>query len=63
MRALISARLKELTIREKVKKTSCLDMALDSWIDNWVKEGFHPQTLKIVSNALYFTSKINSILD
>ena len=57
---LISARLKELTIREKVKKRTSFsfDMALDSWMDNWVKEGFQPQALKIVSNTLIPPEKL-----
>ena len=55
---LISAKLKELTIREKVKKPTSIAPisysffdSLDSWMDKWVKEEFHPQTLNIVSNA------------
>jgi len=28
------------------------------WIYNWVKEGFHPQTLNIVSNALISPAKL-----
>ena len=60
----ISARLKELTIREKVKKPKCFvptysffDL-LDSWMDKWIQEGFQPQTLNIVSNADILPAKL-----
>ena len=47
---LISARLKELTIREKSTCGHSISYsALHVWMDNWVKEGFHPQTLNVVS--------------
>ena len=53
---LISAKLKELPIREKAKKQTrgppishSFDVALHLWMDKWVKEGFHPQTLDVVS--------------
>jgi len=61
----ISARLKELTIREKVKKptffvpipNSFLDL-LDSWMDKWIQEGFQPQTLNIVTNSYILPAKL-----
>ena len=52
----IGARLKELTVRERPKKQTrgptrsfSFDVALQLWMDKWVKEGFHPQTLNVVS--------------
>jgi len=61
----ITARLKELTIREKVTKPvliapisySFLDL-LDSWMDKWVKKGFQPQILNIVSNGNIVPAKL-----
>ena len=53
---LICAGLKELTVRERPKKQThgtplsySFDVALQLWMDKWVKEGFHPQTLNVVS--------------
>ena len=51
---LISARLKELTIREKPSTqthslVSHSFVALHSWMDQWIKEGFFPQTLNVIS--------------
>ena len=62
---LISARLKELTIREKSKKPTHwppvsypIDKALHSWMDKWVKEGFQPPRLNVVSIARISEAKL-----
>jgi len=50
---LITARLKDLTVREGIKKVSSSTYCSffnDLWMKNWVKEGFQPQTINIVSS-------------
>jgi len=48
----ICGRLKELTVRTVTRLTldsedSSFREGLDSWMDKWVKNGFHPQTINV----------------